>query len=126
MDPRERKEILGQWGTREENLGECLEIAARELADVAAGNLRPNELARAKENLKGRIVLSMESRADTGHQLFHINAGGGLACASCHPEGGEDGRVWKFACQGERRTQSIRGAISGTALSQPLISLTPG
>jgi predicted Zn-dependent peptidase len=48
-------------GTREENLSECLEIAARELGDVAAGNLRPNELARAKENLKGRILLSLES-----------------------------------------------------------------
>jgi predicted Zn-dependent peptidase len=48
-------------GTREDNIGQCLEIAAHELGDIAAGNLRPNELARAKENLKGRIVLSMES-----------------------------------------------------------------
>ncbi|MHB8641924.1 MAG: M16 family metallopeptidase [Gaiellaceae bacterium] len=50
-------------GTREENLVPCLEIAAAELADIAAGNLRPRELERAKENLKGRIVLSMESTA---------------------------------------------------------------
>ena len=28
-------------GTREENLVECFEIVARELADVAAGNVRP-------------------------------------------------------------------------------------
>jgi len=56
-------------GTREENLSECLEIAARELADVAAGNLRPNELARAKENLKGRIVLSMESTSNRMSRL---------------------------------------------------------
>jgi predicted Zn-dependent peptidase len=56
-------------GTREENLTECLEIAARELADVAAGNLRPNELARAKENLKGRIVLSMESTSNRMSRL---------------------------------------------------------
>jgi hypothetical protein len=61
------------------------------------------------------IPLSSEPRADTGHLLFHANAGAGLACASCHPEGGEDGRVWSFACQGARRTQSIRGNISGTA-----------
>ncbi len=56
-------------GTREENLTQCLEIASRELADVAAGNLRPNELARAKENLKGRIVLSMESTSNRMSRL---------------------------------------------------------
>jgi predicted Zn-dependent peptidase len=48
-------------GTREENLVSCLEIAVRELADVAAGNVRSDELARAKENLKGRLLLSLES-----------------------------------------------------------------
>jgi predicted Zn-dependent peptidase len=56
-------------GTREENLSACLEIAANELADVAAGRLRTNELARAKENLKGRIVLSMESTANRMSRL---------------------------------------------------------
>jgi predicted Zn-dependent peptidase len=48
-------------GTREEQLAECLEIAARELADVGAGNLRPGELERAKQNLEGRLLLSLES-----------------------------------------------------------------
>jgi predicted Zn-dependent peptidase len=48
-------------GTREENLDTCLEILVQEVGDIAAGNLRANELERAKENLKGRIMLSMES-----------------------------------------------------------------
>jgi predicted Zn-dependent peptidase len=48
-------------GTREDNVAECLEIAVTELSDIAAGNVRPAELARAKENLKGRILLSLES-----------------------------------------------------------------
>ncbi len=56
-------------GTREENLAECLEIASRELAEVAAGSLRPSELERAKENLKGRIVLSMESTSNRMSRL---------------------------------------------------------
>ena len=51
-------------GTREENLSECLEIAVAELTDLAAGNVRPDELARAKENLKGRILLSLESTSN--------------------------------------------------------------
>ena len=51
-------------GTREENLAECLEVAVGELADVAAGNVRPEELARAKANLKGRLLLSLESTSN--------------------------------------------------------------
>lgn len=48
-------------GTREENLAACLEIAAAELADLASGNVRRGELERAQENLKGRLLLSLES-----------------------------------------------------------------
>jgi predicted Zn-dependent peptidase len=51
-------------GTREDNLRECLEVTAAELADVAAGNLRPGELERAKENLEGRLLLSLESTSN--------------------------------------------------------------
>jgi len=51
-------------GTREDNLAACLEIASEQMGEIAAGNLRPEELARAKENLKGRIMLSMESTAN--------------------------------------------------------------
>jgi predicted Zn-dependent peptidase len=56
-------------GTREENLVECLEIAAREVSDVAAGNVRPGELERAKENLKGRMLLSLESTSNRMSRL---------------------------------------------------------
>jgi predicted Zn-dependent peptidase len=56
-------------GTREENLAACLEIAAAEIADIANGNLRPEELERAKENLKGRIMLAMESTASRMSRL---------------------------------------------------------
>jgi predicted Zn-dependent peptidase len=56
-------------GTREENLGEALAIAAEQIADVAAGNVPEAELERAKENLKGRILLSMESTATRMNRL---------------------------------------------------------
>jgi predicted Zn-dependent peptidase len=48
-------------GTREDNLVEALQITADQVADIAAGNLRAGELERAQENLKGRLLLSMES-----------------------------------------------------------------
>src|SRR3954471_14307711 len=56
-------------GTREENLAECLQIAAEQIADVVAGNLGKRELERAKENLKGRIMLSLESTSNRMSRL---------------------------------------------------------
>jgi mono/diheme cytochrome c family protein len=52
---------------------------------------------------------------DTGAQLFHRDSGGGIACASCHPEGTEDGKVWKFSGIGARRTQALDVGLEGTA-----------
>ncbi|MGE5689923.1 MAG: M16 family metallopeptidase [Pseudomonadota bacterium] len=56
-------------GTREENLEECLAIVAEQLEDIAAGNVRADELVRAKENIKGRLMLSMES---TGNRMSRL------------------------------------------------------
>jgi predicted Zn-dependent peptidase len=56
-------------GTREDNLGEALAITAEQIADIAAGNLPERELERAKENLKGRILLSMESTSTRMNRL---------------------------------------------------------
>jgi predicted Zn-dependent peptidase len=56
-------------GTREDNLDEALKIAAEQIADIAGGNLQPRELDRAKENLKGRILLSMESTSARMNRL---------------------------------------------------------
>jgi predicted Zn-dependent peptidase len=56
-------------GTREDNLGDALGIAAEQIADVAAGNLPASELQRAKENLKGRLLLSMESTSTRMNRL---------------------------------------------------------
>jgi predicted Zn-dependent peptidase len=62
--------LIGVYvGTREENLGECLEIVGEQLAEIAAGKLRERELERAKENLKGRITLSMESTSNRMSRL---------------------------------------------------------
>jgi predicted Zn-dependent peptidase len=56
-------------GTREDNVSACLEIASAQIADIAAGNVLPEELARAKDNLKGRIMLSMESTSNRMSRL---------------------------------------------------------
>jgi predicted Zn-dependent peptidase len=56
-------------GTREDNLDECLAVIAAELEDVASGRLRPGELDRAKENLEGRLLLSLESTSNRMSRL---------------------------------------------------------
>ena len=61
------------------------------------------------------VVLSTDSRFDAGQLLFHTATSNQIACVSCHPEGGEDGRVWQFQGLGQRRTQSLRGGIMDTA-----------
>jgi mono/diheme cytochrome c family protein len=60
------------------------------------------------------IPLPGRARKHTGHELFHTSTIGGIACASCHPEGRDDGQVWNFANLGPRRTQSLAGGIAGT------------
>ena len=63
------------------------------------------------------IVLPGVDMSDTGHDLFNRSANpkNGLACASCHPEGREDGHTWKFSSIGPRRTQTVGGHVLDTA-----------
>jgi mono/diheme cytochrome c family protein len=61
------------------------------------------------------VELEGDEIRDTGHDLFHLDALRGISCASCHPEGGDDGRVWAFVDQGPRRTQALDVGIEGTA-----------
>src|SRR5207253_1043382 len=56
-------------GTREDNLEAALAITAEQIADIASGNVPERELTRAKENLKGRILLSMESTSTRMNRL---------------------------------------------------------
>jgi predicted Zn-dependent peptidase len=56
-------------GTRPENLDECLSIVRDETAAMAAGDLRPGELERAKRHLTGRVLLSLESTSSRMSRL---------------------------------------------------------
>ncbi len=62
----------------------------------------------------GQVNLNAESVFSTGHDVFHRATTKGIACASCHPEAGEDGHVWQFF-EGARRTPSLRGGLIDTA-----------
>jgi hypothetical protein len=62
----------------------------------------------------GDVTIPGADVHDTGHDVFHLATLAGIACASCHPEGGDDGRVWTFDF-GRRRTPSLHGTVAGTA-----------
>ena len=48
-------------GTREDNVAEALDVIGSELASVASEGISEEELVRAKEHIKGRMVLGLES-----------------------------------------------------------------
>ena len=63
-----------------------------------------------------RVPLVAPRAFNMGIAVFHLaTRGNSLACASCHPEATEDGRVWNFLPIGARRTQALRGGIIGRA-----------
>jgi predicted Zn-dependent peptidase len=48
-------------GTRPDNVAEAMDVIGRELGRVATAGVTADELERARENVKGRTTLSMES-----------------------------------------------------------------
>ena len=74
--------------------------AARELAEIETVGVEPL----APDVLRGKQIFY---NADTRR----LNQDGYIACASCHLDGGQDGRVWDFTDRGEglRNTITLRG-----------------
>lgn len=77
-----------------------------------------DELGLNRTGVEGEPGLQLVTRVapdNTGHRIFHqSSAGAPIACASCHPEGRDDGHVWMFA-RGPRRTHALLGSTAGTA-----------
>jgi predicted Zn-dependent peptidase len=59
-------------GTRADNVGEACEIIGRELASIHASGVTDDEIARAKEHVKGRMVLGLEA---TGARMSRLARG---------------------------------------------------
>jgi predicted Zn-dependent peptidase len=56
-------------GTRQDNVGEAMSVIGAELERLQADAVTDEELTRAREHVKGRVVLSMESTANRMHRL---------------------------------------------------------
>ncbi len=88
---------------------QVVSVALRESGEVVAFSREPPALYVDRRS----IPLTGASVAHTGHTMFHRSTFAFIACASCHPEAHDDGRVWRFEGLGPRRTQSSRG-LAGT------------
>lgn len=93
-------------------------VAAQALPDGRVAVLRADaaELAILRGNLIDELVeLGAVVEHSPGYHVFHQHTSSGVACASCHPEGGDDGITWHLSEIGPRRTQSLLGGLGGTA-----------
>lgn len=102
--------------------GEAVAIATSERSGAALLLRQPAAVVRPVDDrgvsLSARFP-EAEDRSNTGHRVFHgVSPWPGvappIACASCHPEGLDDGHVWNFP-SGPRRTQRLAGMLAGTA-----------
>jgi hypothetical protein len=75
----------------------------------------PALIVRGAAGDKRLIRLTGETSHDLGRQVFHKQTQLQIACASCHPEGRDDGRTWRFVLSGKRRTQSLAGELLSRA-----------
>ena len=89
-------------------------VSAYPLAPLAAGADTPTP---AVWTVRTQAVEPLDPVVLRGKQLFHdardrrLARDAYLSCASCHADGGHDGRVWDFTGLGEglRNTPSLRG-----------------
>ncbi len=98
--------------------GQYTAVTIDDRGRILAFSREPAMLVRLDPDNPGaplRIHLDAPSRADTGHDLFHLDAGVEVTCATCHPEGGDDGHVWNFQDMGRRHTPSLAIELAGTA-----------
>ncbi len=103
-------QVVGTGGVSEQPIA----VAYDPAGDLIVQTREPASLWILGSTSDANVALSTTTRADTGFDIFHAQAGGMIACASCHPEGRDDGHVW-ILDGNKRRTPSLRGTIAGTA-----------
>lgn len=105
---------VGPWlrGGWTESSGHATSVAITPDGRRVAFSREPAQL------LVGSDILPLPGRErdDGGLRLFHESPGSvRISCASCHPEGRDDGHVWVLSTVGAHRTQSLTGGVLDTA-----------
>lgn len=110
-------DFFGGGGGEEYDYGQVTAVAFTASDRLVVQSREPARLVVMDPFGSERVAIPLpgESRFDTGHEIFHRATDSGLSCASCHPEGTDDGHVWTFSNLGPRRTQPIDVGLRDTA-----------
>jgi DNA-binding beta-propeller fold protein YncE/mono/diheme cytochrome c family protein len=103
---------------------DSLESSSKFVPDASGRPVASAELGIVPELAANTIHLGLDDvltvQASIGRKMFHdatdsrISASGTVSCASCHPDGRQDGRTWQFVF-GPRNTPQLGGSILDTA-----------
>ncbi len=102
--------IVGNTFLREQTVGVAYAPNGKLIVKTRA---QPKIYISENNSLLSAVSLQQTTPTNAGHALFHAETGSTVSCASCHPEGREDGRTWDFGYP--RRTQPLNiGGLKGT------------
>lgn len=90
---------------REAPIAVAMSLQGRVITQSSGGGLRQD---------RDQTLIDGDHSASSsrGQRMFHMSTDLGIACVSCHPDGGDDGHIWSFAESGLRRSQNLRGGLS--------------
>lgn len=101
-----------------------IDTASKFVPDAQGNPVADAELSIVPELAANTVALgltdALDAEASAGRIMFHnatdsrISANATVACASCHPDGRNDGRTWLFVF-GPRNTPQLGGDILDTA-----------
>jgi mono/diheme cytochrome c family protein len=95
--------------------GRAVAVAFLHASGTPVVQMRGPRAVLVADGMHTPLTLGASMPPDEGFELFHTARSNSVACASCHPEGGDDGHVWNFGPElGVRRTMAPRGGIVGT------------
>ena len=105
-------------------LDDTVDTASKFVPDASGKPVAAPELGVVPELAAKTVALPIEDKlspeASIGRKLFHdatdtrISANAAVSCATCHPDGRNDGRTWQFVF-GPRNTPQLGGSILDTA-----------
>lgn len=115
QDPCGFNNIDQQLGTESGGWGAPVAVQWSRFSELIVQHDRAIVIRDSNGGLLSSVQLADPEVEDVGRKRFHTPTFSGLACASCHPEGREDGLAWEFDTLGLRRTQDIGGGLEERA-----------
>lgn len=106
--------LLDADGRRDSRFGSPVGVAFLPNGTLLVHSREPSRLFVLPPTGQAFDLGLVTSRVETPGQRLFYEGVGGIACASCHPEGHDDGHTWLIEGK-RRRTQALAGGLKATA-----------